>query len=69
MREKKMSKGSVFHDQDNQKTTFEKFESDIKSSIFNVLYVLLKDEETSYWKHIIAILLDYLQIYYYTFAI
>ena len=46
----------------------EKLEEDFKGTIFNVLYVLLKDDETSQWKHILEILLDFIQIYHYSFA-
>ena len=30
---------------DSEKSSFEKFESELKNSIFGVLFVLLKDEE------------------------
>lgn len=55
-------------DREEEKNGFEKFEEDFKGTIFNVLYVLLKDDETSHWKHILEILLDFIQIYYYSFA-
>lgn len=51
-----------------EKTGFEKFEDDLKGTIFNVLYVLLKDDETSHWKHILEILIDFMQIYHFSFA-
>ena len=51
-----------------EKNGLEKFEDDFKGTIFNVLYVLLKDDETSNWKHIVEILLDFIQIYHYSFA-
>ena len=37
------------------KTAFEKFEEEIKTSIFDVLFVLLKDEETTFWKYLVTI--------------
>ena len=43
-----------------EKTSFEKFEDEIKTTIFNVLYVLLKDDETANWKHIAIILSDHI---------
>lgn len=55
-------------DKEEEKNGLEKFEEDFKGTIFNVLYVLLKDDETSHWKHILEILLDFIQIYYYSFA-
>ena len=49
-------------------TSFEKFEEEIKGTIFNVLYVLLKEDETSHWKHIVIILIDFIQIFNFSFA-
>jgi hypothetical protein len=67
MKDKKKRANSSIDDE-REKTAFEKFESEVKSTIFNVLYVLLKDDETSHWKHIILILLDYMQIFFFSFA-
>ncbi len=55
-------------DKEEEKNAIEKLEEDFKGTIFNVLYVLLKDDETSQWKHIVEILLDFIQIYHYSFA-
>lgn len=55
-------------DAEKEKTAFEKFEDEIKGTIFSVLYVLLKEDETSHWKHIVIILVDFLQIYHFSFA-
>jgi hypothetical protein len=55
-------------DKEEEKNGLEKFEDEFKGTIFNVLYVLLKDDETSHWKHILEILLDFVQIYHYSFA-
>ena len=55
-------------DKEEEKNGLEKFEDDFKGTIFNVLYVLLKDDETSHWKYILEILLDFVQIYHYSFA-
>jgi hypothetical protein len=59
MREKSANKkqGS---EPEAEKSSFEKMEEEVKGTIFNVLYVLLKDDETSHWKHIAMILTDYL---------
>ena len=61
-----MTQSSI--DSDKEKTSFEKLEDEIKGTIFNVLYVLLKEDETSHWKHIVIILIDFLQIYNFSFA-
>ena len=59
MNEKKISSNN----EEKEKTAFERFEEEVKGTIFNVLYVLLKDDETSHWKHIVEILFDFIQIY------
>ena len=59
---------STAYNKEQEKAGFEKFEDDLKSTIFNVLYVLLKDDETSHWKHIAEILFDFMQIYHFSFA-
>jgi len=43
-------------------------ESQVKSTIFNVLYVLLKEDENSQLKVIILTFLDYIQMFYFPFA-
>jgi hypothetical protein len=53
---------------DVEKNSFEKLENEVKNTIFNVLYVLLKDDEHSHWKHLILILTDFLQIWNFSFA-
>jgi hypothetical protein len=70
MKEKKQGggRGATGPDKEEEKNAIEKFEEDFKGTIFNVLYVLLKDDETSHWKHIVEILLDFIQIYHYSFA-
>ena len=55
-------------EKEEEKNAIEKLEEDFKGTIFNVLYVLLKDDETSQWKHVLEILLDFIQIYHYSFA-
>lgn len=66
MKEKKsMKKADMI---ETETTGFEKFEKEAKTTIFNVLYVLLKDDETSHWKHIVLIFIDYFQIWYFPFA-
>jgi hypothetical protein len=55
-------------EKEEEKNAVERFEEEFKGTIFNVLYVLLKDDETSQWKHVLEILLDFIQIYHYSFA-
>ena len=49
--------------EDENLSAFEKFELEAKSTIFNVLYVLLKDEETVLWKMVVLSLTDFFQIF------
>lgn len=60
MKEKTRTRKEGTHEVEHEKSAFEKLEDEVKGTIFNVLYVLLKDDETSHWKHIILILLDYI---------
>ena len=61
MKEKNIggNKGNASVETEREKSSYEKFEEEVKSTIFNVLYVLLKDDETSHWKHIVLILFDF----------
>ena len=70
MKEKKHGgpSGGSPGEKEEEKNALEKLEEDFKGTIFNVLYVLLKDDETSHWKHILEILLDFIQIYAYSFS-
>jgi len=52
---------------DENLSGFERFELEAKSTIFNVLYVLLKDEETVAWKKVVLSLIDFFQIFQFTF--
>lgn len=68
MKEKNIGKSNTSVEAEREKSSYEKFEDEVKSTIFNVLYVLLKDDETSHWKHIVLILFDFMQIYYFSFS-
>lgn len=48
-------------------SAFEKIELEIKTTVFNVLYVLLKDDETVLWKQMLMSFSDFFQIYQFTF--
>jgi hypothetical protein len=45
----------------NEKSAFEKFEENLKISIFSVLFVLLKNQDYNLWLEIILIVLQLLQ--------
>lgn len=44
-------------------SAFEHVETEIKTTVFNVLYVLLKDEETVTWKLVLMAFCDFFQIF------
>ena len=46
---------------------FERFEKEFKYTIYNVLYVLLKDDDNVMWKEMLMASLDFLEIYYFAF--
>ncbi len=50
-----------------EKTTFEKFEDNLKNSIFGVLFVLLKEEDGSVYLELVLILFELLQLMVYPF--
>lgn len=49
------------------KTAYEKFEDNVREIIFNILYVLLKNEEHSKVDTTIEVVLDMIQIYSFSF--
>jgi hypothetical protein len=51
-----------------EKTGFEKLEEQLKTSIFGVLYVMLKNQEFSIWVEIIFIILQLLQFMSFPFS-
>ncbi len=50
-----------------EKTSFEKLEENLKTSIFSILFVLLKNKDSSVWTEIILIILQLLQFMSFTF--
>ena len=52
---------------EDEKSKLEQIEEEVKSSIFGVFYLLLKNNETSFWKFIIILLIDYIQLLSYSF--
>jgi len=51
-----------------QKTSFEKFEENLKHSIFGVLFVLLKNQDFNMWTEIILIIFQLLQFMSFAFS-
>ena len=52
---------------EEEKSKVEHIEAEIKTSIFSVFYLLLKNNETSYWKFLIILLIEYFQLLSYSF--
>lgn len=52
---------------DSEKSSFEKFEADVKNAIFGVLFVLLKEEEMSIWVASIISIIEFFQILLFPF--
>lgn len=52
----------------DNKTAYERFEESIRFTTFNVLYVLLKNEENSKWDFTFNIVADMIQTYSFTFS-
>lgn len=63
MKDSKLKEGSS----EDEKTNFEKVEEDVRSSIFGVFYLLLKNNETSFWKFIVILVVQYIQLLSYSF--
>jgi hypothetical protein len=65
--EKEKKNLSLKHNLLVEKTPFEKFEENLKNSIFGVLFVLLKEEEGSVYLELVLILFELLQLMVYPF--
>ena len=68
MQDKKTNKGQKRAVEAQSTNLIQRLEEDVKTSIFNVIYILLKDFEISLWKYIAIVIIDFLQILYYSFA-
>jgi hypothetical protein len=44
-----------------------RFEEELKAAIFNVMYILLKESDISFWKYALIITIDFLQMLQFTF--
>ncbi len=45
---------------EEERSKYEKFEEEVKSSIFGVFYLLLKSNETSFWKFVVILVIEYI---------
>jgi uncharacterized protein YgfB (UPF0149 family) len=45
---------------EEEKSKLEQVEEEVKLSIFSVFYLLLKNNETSYWKFVIILIIEYI---------
>ena len=52
---------------DNEKSAFERFEIEIKNTIFGVLFVLLKDEEMTIYGSFLIAFIQFIQILMFPF--
>lgn len=48
--------------EEEHKSKLEKLEEKFKSSIFSVYYLLLKNQETTFWKFVLLLTIEYLQL-------
>ena len=49
-------------EEEAEKSAFERFEEELKDTIFGVLFLMLKDEEMGYWKQIAFMIVSELQV-------
>lgn len=49
-------------DEDAEKTAFERFGHELKQTIFGILFLVLKEEESTFWKLIIFMIVDEIQL-------
>ncbi len=52
---------------EEEKSRLEQFEENIKNSIFSVYYLLLKNQETTFWKFIVLLIIEYFQLFSFSF--
>ena len=48
-------------------STFDRISEEIKNGIFSVYYLLIKHSETSFWKFILLLIIEYLQLLSFSF--
>jgi hypothetical protein len=59
--------GNKGESSEEEKSKLEQVEEEIKSSIFSVFYLLLKNNETSFWKFVVILIIEYIQLLSYSF--
>lgn len=52
---------------EEEKSKLEQFEENVKTSIFSVFYLLLKNQETTFWKFVLLLVIEYLQLLSFAF--
>eukprot|EP00347_Sterkiella_histriomuscorum_P000937 403373955 len=52
---------------EEEKTRIEQIEEEVKNSIYSVFYLLLKNQETTFWKFILLLIIEYLQLLSFSF--
>jgi hypothetical protein len=60
MKESKLLGAKGDSNSEEEKSKMEQIEEEVKTSIFSVFYLLLKNNETSYWKFVIILLIEYI---------
>ena len=67
MKETKLLGVKGDNNSEEEKSKLEQIEEEVKVSIFSVFYLLLKNNETSYWKFVIILIIEYIQMLSYSF--
>jgi len=67
MKETKLLGVKGDNNSEEEKSKLEQVEDEVKLSIFSVFYLLLKNNETSYWKFVIILIIEYIQLLSYSF--
>lgn len=67
MKDNKLLGGKGDSNSEEEKSKLEQIEEEVKVSIFSVFYLLLKNNETSYWKFVIILIIEYIQMLSYSF--
>ena len=57
-----MKENKLFKENSNEeeKTKLEQIEEEVKTSIFSVFYLLLKNNESSLWKFVLILIIEYI---------
>ena len=59
--------GGKDNNSEEEKSRYEQIVEEVKTSIFSVFYLLLKNNETSFWKLAFIMLIDYIQLLSFSF--